>query len=67
MRRLVVKTHITTGYRRIKFSNLGTVTSGEIITDSEAWGNIFAWKELYDNALSGFLQNREGEGALNMI
>ena len=51
----------------IKFSNLGTVTSGEIITDSEAWGNIFAWKDLYDNALSGFLQNREGEGALNMI
>ena len=51
----------------IKFSNLGTVTSGEIITDSEAWGNIFAWKDLYDNALSGFLQNREGEVAFNMI
>jgi len=49
------------------FSNLGTVTPGDIIADNEAWGNISVWKDLYDNALAGFLQNREGEGALNMI
>lgn len=51
----------------IHFSNIGTVSPGEIVVDGEAWGNIGKWKDLYDNAIGSFLQNLEGEGALNMI
>ncbi len=51
----------------IPFEKLGTVTSGNILIDTEAWGNIAEWKEKYDNAIGKLLAGHESEQALNMI
>lgn len=34
---------------------LGTVTAGEITVNGAGWGNIAAWKALYDNAIGNIL------------
>ncbi len=39
----------------IPFENLGTVTDGEIIFETESWGNISKWKERYDTAIEKYL------------
>ncbi len=39
----------------IDFTNLGTVTRGEIIIDGEDFGNASSYKELYDTALEKIL------------
>ncbi|HUZ57543.1 MAG TPA: phosphoribosylformylglycinamidine synthase subunit PurL [Hanamia sp.] len=41
---------------KIPFEKLGTVTSCEIIVDSESWGNISDWKDKYDNAIGNFMK-----------
>ncbi|MBX2932157.1 MAG: phosphoribosylformylglycinamidine synthase subunit PurL [Chitinophagaceae bacterium] len=35
----------------ISFTELGTVTNGEIKVNDESWGNIEKWKEKYDTAI----------------
>jgi phosphoribosylformylglycinamidine synthase len=35
----------------IEFSNLGEVTTGEILIDGESWKNTLLFKEHYDNAI----------------
>jgi phosphoribosylformylglycinamidine synthase len=39
----------------IPFTELGTVTSGEIKVNNESWGNIKVWKENYDTAIEKVL------------
>lgn len=51
----------------ISFSFLGNVTIGEVMLNGESWGNIAAWKDKYDNAISNLLAGVEREGALVAI
>ena len=52
----------------IVYSKLGAVTQGEVIVDSENWGQISEWKELYDTAIEKRLAKElESEGALGML
>ena len=46
---------------------LGIVTGGEIRVDGEDWGNITAWKQKYDNAISQLLAGHESEHALTAL
>jgi phosphoribosylformylglycinamidine synthase II len=47
---------------------LGTVTTGEIRIDGEAWKSIAHYKNLYDTAIENTLRKEvAGEGALSMI
>ncbi len=39
----------------ISFTELGTVTSGEIKVNNESWGSITEWKEKYDTAIENLL------------
>ena len=41
---------------KIPFQRLGSVTSGEIMIESESWGNISDWKDKYDNAIGYFMK-----------
>ena len=43
---------------------LGNVTAGEIIIDTESWGNVTEWKDKYDNAIGNLLKGHESEHAL---
>lgn len=40
----------------IAFTVLGAVTSGNIEVNGEAWGNIEAWKNLYDTAIEKLIK-----------
>jgi phosphoribosylformylglycinamidine synthase len=47
---------------------LGRVTAGIITVDSEDWGHIDQWKELYETAIEQHLvKELESEGALGML
>lgn len=48
-------------------TELGVVTSGEVVIDGEAWGNIQDWKHKYDTAIEQMLVKEESAGALSMI
>ena len=41
----------------ISFTELGTVTSGEIKVNGESWGGIVEWKEKYDTAIEKALNS----------
>ena len=41
----------------ISFTELGTVTSGEIKVNNESWGSITEWKEKYDTAIENLLND----------
>jgi len=41
----------------IPFEKLGTVTSGEIIINTNNWGNVSEWSEKYDNAIGNYFKN----------
>jgi phosphoribosylformylglycinamidine synthase len=51
----------------IPFEELGTVTDGDIIIDSNSWGNIKGWKEKYDNAIGNYLGKEQSTDALTPI
>lgn len=52
----------------IAFEKLGTVTTGEIKVDGEAWKSIAHFKNLYDTAIEKTLAKEvASEGALSMI
>ncbi len=47
---------------------IGKVTSGGVVVDEEAWGDIGYWKELYDTAIEKQLsKNVVSEGALGQL
>ncbi|HEX4876612.1 MAG TPA: phosphoribosylformylglycinamidine synthase subunit PurL [Chitinophagaceae bacterium] len=46
---------------------LGTVTTGEVLVDGDAWGNISAWKEKYDTAIENYLAKEEAGAALSSL
>jgi phosphoribosylformylglycinamidine synthase II len=49
-------------------TELGVVTSGEVIVDGESWPEINYWKERYDTAIERQLANElQSEGALTML
>jgi phosphoribosylformylglycinamidine synthase subunit PurL len=53
---------------KIIHAQIGRVTSGAIEVDGENWGEIDAWKELYDTTIEKHLAKElESEGALGMI
>lgn len=41
----------------VEFSNLGSVTSGEITIDEQSFGSIAEARKLYDNALGGIIDS----------
>jgi len=41
---------------RIPFEKLGTVTSGEIKIEGESWGNIWEWKNKYDEVIGKYMK-----------
>ncbi|HVM89214.1 MAG TPA: phosphoribosylformylglycinamidine synthase subunit PurL [Puia sp.] len=49
------------------YEELGLVTSGSIEVDGQDWGNIFSWKEKYDNAIENLLRDTEAESALGAL
>ncbi len=46
---------------------LGFVTSGSVEVDGQDWGNIFFWKEKYDNAIGNLIGFTEAESALGSL
>ena len=48
-------------------TEIGTVNTGEITIDGEAWGNITDWKVKYDTAIEKMLAKEESAGALGML
>lgn len=52
----------------ITHAKIGKVTAGKIKVDSEGWGNIEHWKDLYNTSIEKHLAKElESEGALGMI
>lgn len=49
------------------FSQLGTVTEGEVRVNGEGWNNIGYWKNLYDTALENVIGGGVAEEALSAI
>jgi phosphoribosylformylglycinamidine synthase II len=49
------------------YEELGFVTSGSVEVDGQDWGNIFFWKEKYENAIANLLEVTEAEGALGAL
>lgn len=49
------------------FSQLGTVTEGEVRVNGEGWNNIGYWKNLYDTALENVIGGGVAEDALSAI
>ena len=49
------------------YEELGFVTNGSVEIDGQDWGNIFFWKEKYDNAIGDLLGVTEAEGALSSL
>ena len=41
----------------IPFEKLGVVTEGDVIIETENWGNINLWKQKYDTAIEMYLKN----------
>ena len=52
---------------KVPFSEIGKVTSNEVIVDNENWGRINEWKEKYDNAIANLLKGEAAESALTAI
>lgn len=48
-------------------TELGAVTTGDVVIDGEGWGNIQDWKKAYDTAIELMLVKEESAGALSMI
>ncbi len=46
---------------------LGVVTAGAVEVDGMEWGDISAWKELYDTAIENYLSKEEAGAALHAI
>ena len=46
---------------------LGFVTAGSVEVDGQDWGNIFFWKEKYDNAIANLLTATAAENALGAL
>jgi phosphoribosylformylglycinamidine synthase len=49
------------------YEELGEVTTGSIEVDGMNWGNIYSWKEKYDNAIANLLAGHESEHALSAL
>ncbi|MGV3768261.1 MAG: phosphoribosylformylglycinamidine synthase subunit PurL [Chitinophagaceae bacterium] len=49
------------------FSQLGSVTEGEVRVNGEGWNNIGYWKNLYDTALENVIGGGVAEDALSAI
>ena len=49
------------------FSQLGTVTEGDVRVNGEGWNNIGHWKNLYDTALENVIGGGVAEDALGAI
>ena len=49
------------------YAELGFVTNGSVELDGQDWGNIFFWKEKYDNAIANLLAATEAEAALDAL
>ncbi|MBE2231334.1 MAG: phosphoribosylformylglycinamidine synthase subunit PurL [Chitinophagaceae bacterium] len=49
------------------YTELGLVTSGEVLVDGSDWGTIQSWKEKYDNAIGNYLSREEAGSALSTI
>ena len=49
------------------FSQLGTVTEGDVRVNGEGWNNIGYWKNLYDTALENVIGGGVAEDALGAI
>jgi phosphoribosylformylglycinamidine synthase len=41
----------------IPFEKLGIVTTGDVIVETENWGNVSYWKQKYDTAIEMYLKN----------
>ncbi|MBL0335017.1 MAG: phosphoribosylformylglycinamidine synthase subunit PurL [Chitinophagaceae bacterium] len=48
-------------------TEIGVVTAGDTKIDGQSWGNIAAWKDLYDNAIENYLSKEEAGAALSSI
>ncbi len=46
---------------------IGFVTNGSVEVDGQDWGNIFFWKEKYENAIGNLLGVTEAESALGSL
>lgn len=46
------------------YTQIGVVTSGDVVIDGEFWGNIAAWKLKYDTAIETYLAGEEAGSAL---
>ncbi len=51
----------------VPFSEIGKVTSNEVVIDNENWGRINEWKEKYDDAIANLLKGEAAESALTAI
>ena len=49
------------------FEKLGSVTTGEIVIDTESWGMIGEWFDRYDNAIGNLLATHKSEEALTTL
>jgi phosphoribosylformylglycinamidine synthase II len=49
------------------FSQIGLVTSGEMMVDGDFWGTIDWWQEEYDSAIENHLSKEEAGSALSSI
>jgi phosphoribosylformylglycinamidine synthase len=49
------------------YEELGEVTTGSVEVDGMNWGNIYSWKEKYDNAIANLLAGHESEHALSAL
>ena len=48
-------------------TEIGVVTSGEMIIDRDFWGTIDWWQDQYDTAIENFLSKEEAGSALSSI
>ena len=51
----------------ITATEIGVVTSGEMIIDRDFWGTIDWWQDQYDTAIENFLSKEEAGSALSSI
>lgn len=51
----------------VPFSELGTVTSGEVVINGNSWGAVSKWKHDYENAIADLLQSEAELQALDAI
>lgn len=46
---------------QINCEAIGTVTDGEVMVDNASWGNIEKWKELFEGAIAGWMDQQKGK------